>query len=60
MLEKKKHVKRVSKSGVGAEREKGVKTRKIGGKVIQITLISILAMRSNVERVGKALVTTIF
>ena len=48
--ERKKRVK--SKSGVGAEREKGVKTRKMGEKGIQIAMIRILAMRSNVERVG--------
>ena len=38
--------------GVGAEREKGVKNAKKGEKGIQIAMIRILAMRSNVERVG--------
>ena len=45
MLEKKNtRVKRVSKSGVGAERverEKGVKTRKLGEKGIQIIQIAM-------------------
>ena len=51
MLEKKKkRVKMVSKSGVGAEREKGVKNAKNGRKgYIHIAMIRILAMRSNVE-----------
>ena len=39
----KKDVKRVSISGVGAEREKGVKNAKIGEKGIQIAMIRILA-----------------
>ena len=54
MLErkKKKRVNRVSKSGVDAEREKGVKTRKMGEKGIQIAMIRIISMRSNVEMVG--------
>ena len=55
MLEKKKkRGKGVSKLGVGAERadrEKGVKITKNGGKGIQIAMIRVLAMRSYVERV---------
>ena len=57
MLEKEKRVKRVSKSGVGTERENGVKNATNGGggggggEGIQIAMIRILAMRSNVERV---------
>ena len=50
---RKKCVKRVSKSGVGAERERVSKTRKIEEmKGIQIVMIKILAMQSYVERVG--------
>ena len=55
MLEKEIRVKRVSKSGVGTERENGVKNATNwgggGGEGIQIAMIRILAMRSNVERV---------
>ena len=51
-----KPVKRVSKSGVGAERadrEKGVKIARMREKGIQIAMIRVLAMRSYVERVDK-------
>ena len=47
--------KRVSKSGVGAERadgEKGVKSRQMGKKGIQIAMIRVLS-RTYAERVGK-------
>ena len=51
--EREKRVKGVSKSGVGAEREKGVKNAKNGRKGYPNRyMIKILAMRSNVERVG--------
>ena len=66
MLEKKKRGKRVSKSGVGAERadrEKGVEIAKNGGgggaKGIQIAMIRVLGMRSYVEMVGNFKTTCI-
>ena len=47
---KKKRGKGVSKSGVSAEREKGVKIAKMGDRGIQIAImIRVLAMRSSVE-----------
>ena len=54
MLEKKKkRVKRVSKSGVGAEREKGVKNANNGRKGYPNRYDqNSIAMRSNVERVS--------
>ena len=53
MLEKKTNAEMGIQSGVGAEREKGVKIAKNGEKGIQIAMIRVLAMRSYVERVGK-------
>ena len=49
----KKRVKSVSKSGVGAEREKGVKNAKNGRKGYPNRYDqNSIAMRSNLERVG--------
>ena len=63
MREEKNGGKRVSKSGVGAERadrEKGVKIAKMGKRCIQIAMIRVLAMRPYVERVGKTTCTLIW
>ena len=59
---RKKTRKRVSKSGVGADREKGIKFAKNGVKgskpYIQTTMIRVLAMRSYMERIGNLIFTS--